>query len=95
MYKRKRLRSAREVVEALGGTTEAAKFLRVGPSQVSNMLKRGIPPNHHKRIELYLDHLGYEIDHERVFGYSLETLLMGLSEGDGRATSTNDEMHAA
>ncbi len=80
------VRTVADVIEALGGTSRTAEFLMVGPSAVSMMRTRGIPTSYHLRVYLHLTDLGYVIDTEGVFGYSVGML------GNGQQTT---EMHAA
>ena len=43
-----------EVIDALGGTVEASKLMRVCPQAVSRMKRLGIPPKHIPRIRSVL-----------------------------------------
>jgi len=72
MMNGKRLETVADVIRALGGNSAAAKFFRVGESQVSNMLAKGeISRSHHLRLYLYLTDQGYRLDLEGIFGPSV------------------------
>lgn len=45
-----------------------------------------IPEGYHRRLELYLGHLGYEID-DVVFGYTLDQIIAGANEGNRLSTA--------
>ena len=91
--KPQRLSSVAEVVRVLGGTTRAAEVLLVRPNAVSMMLNRDtIPPAYHLRLYMLLADLGFEIDTEAVFGYSID--MMKEAERVSKLSHSN-EVHAA
>ena len=60
--------TVRELVEAFGGRTQFAKFLKVVPTAVSNMVTDNhIPRGYHLEIYLECQRLGLEIDRKRLF----------------------------
>lgn len=77
----------------LGGTSRTAELLLVRPNAVSMMISRDtIPPAYHLRLYLLLVDLGYQIDTECVFGYSLD-LMREASKAARR--NLRDQVHAA
>ena len=77
--------SVSEVIDALGGTSRAAGFMKVGSSAVSNMLNRNVIPSaYHLRVYLRLTDLGYDVDVVAVFGYALPPAI----EGNGSPTTS-------
>jgi hypothetical protein len=64
----KTLRSVRDIVDALGGTKEAAKWAGLGMSAISNWLAADeIPTGWHYRVDVELKARGYRVD-PRLFG---------------------------
>ena len=62
------IKTVRQLVDAFGGTGQLAKFLKVVPSAVSNMLADDyIPRGYHLEIYLEAERRGFEIDKARVF----------------------------
>lgn len=65
----KRIDTVQQCIAALGGPDKAAKFMRVGPTQISNMKKDGyITSAHHMRVYFFLESRGYDINTLNVFG---------------------------
>lgn len=57
------IRSVRELVDALGGTGETAKFLGIVPSNVSNWIAADyIPRGHHLELYLEAQRRGFRVD---------------------------------
>ena len=66
------IRTVSELVDALGGTGETAKLLRLLPSNVSNWLAQNyIPRGHGLPLYLELQRRGYRVDVEAVFDVSM------------------------
>ena len=64
-----RIDSVRACIKALGGPKKAAQFMRVGPTQISNMLRDGaITSGHHMKVYFRLKNAGFELDPAAVFG---------------------------
>lgn len=62
-----------DCIAALGGPRRAAQFMRVGQSQVSNMLREGhITSGHHLRVYFRLINEGYSVDTVGVFGVGID-----------------------
>lgn len=75
-----------DCISALGGPREAARFMRVGQSQISNMLRDGhITSGHHLRVFFRLTEEGYSVDPVGVFGVQI----------DGRIACSRDERPTA
>jgi hypothetical protein len=57
------LKTVADVIAALGGTAEVAKWAGYdGPSGVSNWLLRGIPPSYHLTLSLEAKRRGFIVD---------------------------------
>lgn len=70
--KKRILETVEDVVEAFGGTTEAAKWAGVGPSAVSNWIAKGfVPPGWHFRMSDYFRERGHVLSRS-VFGEDSE-----------------------
>lgn len=76
-----RITNVQECIRALGGPSEAARFLRVGNSQISNMLRDGhITSGHHLRVYFRLLSEGFQVDTVGVFGVEIDGEIAGPSE---------------
>ncbi len=63
------IRTVRELVDAFGGRSKFAEFLKIVPTAVSNMMTDDyIPRGYHLEIYLGCEKRGYHIDRGRVFG---------------------------
>lgn len=63
--------TVRQLVEAFGGRTKFAKFLKVVPTAVSNMVTDDhIPRGYHLEIYLECQRLGFVIDRRQLFKMS-------------------------
>jgi hypothetical protein len=65
----RKIDSIERCIDALGGRRAAAAFLRVGYTQVSNMICDGhVTSGHHLRVYLRLKSMGCDVDIPAVFG---------------------------
>lgn len=63
------IRTVKQLVDAFGGRSKFAEFLKVVPTAVSNMVSdQHIPRGYHLEIYLEAEKRGLEIDKREVFG---------------------------
>lgn len=90
------IRTVDDVVDALGGDTEIARWLRITPAGVNHWKTRGeIPGGWHMRIYVRLLDEGYDCD-PIVFGLSREDadILISRSRPAPRVKRPRPQAHA-